>query len=192
MSATGRGRILHRMSVLIQGRAEALAQMEACDTGKPLTQARNDIQVAARYFEYYGAAADKLHGEVIPYQEDFHVAVLHEPYGVTAHILPWNYPAQMFGRSIAPALATDNAAVLKPAEDACLTPLAFCDIAGEAGLPGGALNLVTGLGEEAGAALASHPGINLVTFTGSPEVGALVQKAAGERLVKCVLELGGK
>ena len=120
------------------------------------------------------------------------MAVLHEPYGVTAHILPWNYPAQMFGRSIAPALATGNAPVLKPAEDACLTPLAFCDIANEAGLPAGALNVVTGLGEEAGAALVAHPGIRLVTFTGSPEVGAQVQKAAGERLVKCVLELGGK
>ena len=192
MSATERGRILHRMSVLMLGRAEELAQTEARDTGKPLTQARNDIQVAARYFEYYGAAADKLHGEVIPYQEDFHVAVLHEPYGVTAHILPWSYPAQMFGRSIAPALATGNAPVLKPAEDACLTPLAFCDIANEAGLPAGALNVVTGLGEEAGAALVAHAGVRLITFTGSPEVGAQVQKAAGERLVKCVLELGGK
>jgi len=179
VSATERGRILHRMSVLMLGRAEELAQTEARDTGKPLTQARNDIQVAARYFEYYGAAADKLHGEVIPYQEDFHVAVLHEPYGVTAHILPWNYPAQMFGRSIAPALATGNAPVLKPAEDACLTPLAFCDIANEAGLPAGALNVVTGLGEEAGAALVAHAGVRLITFTGSPEVGAQVQKAAG-------------
>lgn len=192
MTATERGRILHRMSERMLQRHEELSQLEARDTGKPLTQARTDITVAARYFEYYGAAADKLHGEVIPYLDDFHVTVLHEPYGVTAHILPWNYPAQMFGRSIAPALATGNAPVLKPSEDACLTPLAFCDIAREAGLPDGALNVVTGLGEEAGAALTAHPGIRLVTFTGSPEVGRIVQKAAGERLIKCVLELGGK
>ena len=120
------------------------------------------------------------------------MVVLREPYGVTAHILPWNYPAQMFGRSVVPSLAMGNAAVLKPSEDACLTPLAFCDIAREAGLPDGALNVVTGLGEEAGAALTAHHDIDFVTFTGSPEVGTLVQKAAANRTLKCVLELGGK
>lgn len=192
MTAADRGRVLHRMSQLMLARAEELARLEARDTGKPMAQARADIQVAARYFEYYGGAADKLHGEVVPYLGDFHVVVLHEPCGVTAHILPWNYPAQMFGRSIAPALATGNAVVLKPSEDACLTPLRLCDIANEAGLSAGALNVVTGLGEEAGAALAAHPGINLISFTGSPEVGALVQKAAADSLIKCVLELGGK
>ena len=192
LTATERGRILSTMSQIILSRSEELAQLEARDTGKPLTQARADIAVAARYCEFYGGAADKLHGQQIPYLNDFHVVVLHEPYGVTAHILPWNYPAQMFGRSVVPALAMGNAAVLKPSEDACLTPLAFCRIAQEAGLPDGALNVVTGLGEEAGAALTAHPGINFVTFTGSPEVGRLVQKAAGGNLIKCVLELGGK
>ena len=192
MTATERGRILMKMSALILARHEELAQLEARDTGKPIGQARNDISVAARYCEFYGGAADKLHGEQIPYLEDFHVVVLREPYGVTAHILPWNYPAQMFGRSVVPALATGNAAVLKPSEDACLSPLAFCEIAKEAGLPAGALNVVTGLGEEAGAALTAHRDIDFVTFTGSPEVGTLVQKAAAERTLKCVLELGGK
>ena len=192
MTATERGRILSRMSALILERHEELSQLESRDTGKPLTQARTDITVAARYCEFYGGAADKLHGQQIPNHNDYHVVVLHEPHGVTAHILPWNYPAQMFGRSVVPALATGNAAVLKPSEDACLSPLAFCAIAKEAGLPDGALNVVTGLGEEAGAALTSHPGIDFVTFTGSPDVGKLVQKAAGERLIKCVLELGGK
>ena len=192
MTATERGRILMKMSALILARHEELAQLEARDTGKPIGQARNDITVAARYCEFYGGAADKLHGEQIPYLEDFHVVVLREPYGVTAHILPWNYPAQMFGRSVVPALATGNAAVLKPSEDACLSPLAFCAIAQEAGLPAGALNVVTGLGEEAGAALTAHRDIDFVTFTGSPEVGTLVQKAAAERTLKCVLELGGK
>jgi len=192
MTATERGRILSRMSALILARAEELAQLEARDTSKPLSQARADIQVAARYCEFYGGAADKVHGQHIPYMNDFHVVVLREPYGVTAHILPWNYPAQMFGRSVVPALAMGNAAVLKPSEDACLTPLAFAAIAKEAGLPDGALNIVTGLGEEAGAALSAHPDINLITLTGSPEVGTLVQKAAADSLIKCVLELGGK
>lgn len=192
MNATERGRILMKMSELILSRHEELARLESRDTGKPLTQARNDITVAARYCEYYGGAADKVHGQHIPYLEDFHVVVVREPYGVTAHILPWNYPAQMFGRSVVPALAMGNAAVLKPSEDACLSPLAFCDIAAEAGLPAGALNVVTGLGDEAGAALTGHGDIDFVTFTGSPEVGTLVQKAAADRTLKCVLELGGK
>ena len=192
MTAVDRGRVLSRMSQIMLSRCEELAQLEARDTGKPMSQARNDIQVAARYCEFYGGAADKVHGQAIPYMEDFHVVVLREPYGVTAHILPWNYPAQMFGRSVVPALAMGNAAVLKPSEDACLSALAFCDIAREAGLPAGALNVVTGLGEEAGAALTAHTGIDFVTFTGSPEVGTIVQKAAAERHIKCVLELGGK
>jgi len=192
LNATERGRILLKMSELILARSEELAQLEARDTGKPISQARNDVAVAARYCEFYGGAADKVHGQQIPYLNDFHVVVLREPYGVTAHILPWNYPAQMFGRSVVPALAMGNAAVLKPSEDACMTPLAFCDIAREAGLPDGALNVVTGLGEEAGAALTAHHDIDFVTFTGSPEVGTLVQKAAADRTLKCVLELGGK
>lgn len=192
LTATERGRILMKMSALILERAEEFAQLEARDTGKPLSQARNDVQVAARYCEYYGGAADKVHGQQIPYMNDFHVVVLREPYGVTAHVLPWNYPAQMFGRSVVPALAMGNAAVLKPSEDACMTPLAFADIARQAGLPDGALNVVTGLGEEAGAALTAHGDIDFVTFTGSPEVGTLVQKAAADRTLKVVLELGGK
>lgn len=192
MTATERGRILMKMSALIAADAEALAQLEARDTGKPIGQARNDIAVAARYLEFYAGAADKLLGQQIPYLEDFQVVVLREPYGVTAHILPWNYPAQMFGRTVVPALATGNAAVLKPSEDACQTPLAFCRIAQRAALPPGALNVVTGLGEEAGHALTHHGDIDFVSFTGSPEVGTRVQKAAAERTLKCVLELGGK
>lgn len=192
LTATERGRILMKMSAAVLADAENLAQLEARDTGKPIGQARNDIAVAARYLEYYAGAADKLLGQQIPYLEDFQVTVLREPYGVTAHILPWNYPAQMFGRTVVPALATGNAAVLKPSEDACQTPLAFCRIAREAGLPAGALNIVTGLGEEAGEALTHHGDIDFVSFTGSPPVGTLVQKAAAERTLKCVLELGGK
>jgi aldehyde dehydrogenase (NAD+) len=192
MTATERGRILTRIGDLVAAHAEELSQAEARDTGKPIGQARADLLLTARYFEFYGGAADKLHGEIIPFQSGFHAQAMREPYGVTAHILPWNYPAQMFGRSLAPALATGNAVVLKPAEEACLTPLLLAAIAHEAGLPPGAINVVTGLGEEAGAALTAHRDIDFVTFTGSPEVGTLVQKAAAERHIKCVLELGGK
>ncbi len=192
LTATDRGRLLMKMSALISERHEEFSKAEARDTGKPMSQARADITLAARYFEYYGGAADKLHGQIVPFMSGFHAQVTREPYGVTAHILPWNYPAQMFGRSLAPALATGNAVVLKPAEEACMSPLLFARVAEEAGLPAGAINVVTGLGEEAGAALTSHHGIDMVTFTGSPEVGTIVQKAAADRHIKCVLELGGK
>ncbi|HJU24952.1 MAG TPA: aldehyde dehydrogenase family protein [Casimicrobiaceae bacterium] len=192
LSATERGRILTRLAQKIADDAEALAELEARDTGKPMSTARNDIQVLARYFEFYGGAADKVHGQIIPFQNGYTVSLLREPLGVTAHITPWNYPAQMLGRTIAPALAMGNAAVLKPAEDACLSTLRVAQLAAEAGLPEGAFNIVTGYGHEAGAALAGHPGIDFVTFTGSNEVGTLVQQAAARNAVKCVLELGGK
>lgn len=192
MTATERGRIMQKMGLIILERVDALTALEARDTGKPLAQARADIVSTARYFEFFGSAADKVHGQIIPYLNGYNVSVVREPYGVTGHILPWNYPAQMFGRTLAPALAMGNATVLKPSEDACLSSLALVEIAAEAGMPPGAINLVTGLGETAGAALTSHPDVNYLTFTGSPEVGAMVQKAAAENHVKCVLELGGK
>jgi aldehyde dehydrogenase (NAD+) len=192
MTATERGRILVRVSELIQSNIEELAQMEARDTGKPIGNARNDIRAAARYFEFYGSAADKVHGQTIPYLQGYNVSVVRVPHGVTAHIIPWNYPAQMFGRTLAPALAMGNAAVLKPAEDACLSVLRLGELVMEAGLPPGALNIVTGYGHEAGAALTAHRGIHFATFTGSPEVGTLVQQATARNHVPCVLELGGK
>lgn len=192
LSALERGRLMVRLAQKVLDNAEELALLEARDTGKPMTTARNDMQVLARYFEFYGTAADKVHGEVIPFLNGYQVSLLREPLGVTGHIIPWNYPAQMMGRSVAPALAMGNAVVVKPAEDACLTPLRVAELALEAGLPPGALNVVTGLGEEAGAALAGHPGINFISFTGSNEVGVLVQQAAARNAVKCVLELGGK
>jgi aldehyde dehydrogenase (NAD+) len=192
LGATERGRILVRIGEAVLGHKDELAELEARDTGKPMTTARNDIAVLARYFEFYGTAADKIHGETIPFLAGHQVSLLREPLGVTAHIIPWNYPAQMLGRTVAPALAMGNAAVLKPAEDTSLSALRFAEIATAAGLPEGALNVVTGLGEEAGAALAAHPGIDFISFTGSNEVGTLVQQAAAKNAVKCVLELGGK
>jgi aldehyde dehydrogenase (NAD+) len=192
LSALERGRLMMKLAQLVTEHAEELALLEAKDTGKPMTTARNDMVVLARYFEYYGSAADKVHGEVIPFLNGYQVNLLREPLGVTAHIIPWNYPAQMMGRSIGPALAMGNAVVVKPAEDACLSCLRIAELALSAGFPPGALNVVSGLGEEAGAALSKHPGINFISFTGSNEVGVLIQQAAALNAVKCVLELGGK
>jgi aldehyde dehydrogenase (NAD+) len=192
MTATERGRLLVKIGQAVADHADELARLEARDTGKPMTTARNDIAVLARYFEFYGTAADKVHGETIPFVAGHQVSLVREPLGVTAHIIPWNYPAQMLGRTVVPALAMGNATVLKPAEDTPLSALRVAELAAAAGLPDGVLNVVTGLGEEAGAALAAHPGIDFVSFTGSNEVGTLVQQAAAKNAVKCVLELGGK
>lgn len=192
MPAYLRGRILARLGQLVLDQTDQLAAMEAADVGKPLTQARADVIALARYCEFYAGAADKLMGETIPFQPGFTVYTLREPHGVTGHIVPWNYPMQIIGRSVGAALATGNACVLKPAEEACLTALAFAHLAQEAGLPPGALNVVPGLGAEAGAALSAHPGIHHISFTGSVATGALVQAAAARNVVPVTLELGGK
>lgn len=192
MTATERGRVLQRLAQLIIASGDELARLEARDTGKPMSVARADAAAVARYFEFYGGAADKVHGQTIPYLNGYNVSVVRIPHGVTAHIIPWNYPAQMMGRTLAPALAMGNAAVVKPSEDACLSALKLAELAMEAGLPPGALNIVTGYGAEAGAALTAHPGIDFATFTGSPEVGMQVQRATAQHHIPCVLELGGK
>ena len=187
-----RGRFLAKIAEAIRTHAEELATLEARDTGKPLKQARVDATVAARYFEFYAGAADKIHGDAIPFLSEYQVIAIREPYGVTGHIIPWNYPLQMGARTIAAALAAGNALVLKPAEEACLAVIRLAELALAAGLPPDVLNLVTGLGEEAGAALAGHADIDHVSFTGSPEVGTLVQQAAARRNAGCTMELGGK
>jgi aldehyde dehydrogenase (NAD+) len=192
MTATERGRVLATMGRLVLEHTEELAQLEALDVGKPLKQGRADAIALARYLEFYGGAADKVHGETIPYQAGFTALTIREPHGVTAHIVPWNYPMQIVGRSVGAALAMGNAAVLKPAEEACLTVLLFARIAHQAGLPAGALNVVPGLGEEAGAALSAHRGIDHISFTGSVATGALIQAAAARNAVPVTLELGGK
>ncbi|MEO8165446.1 MAG: aldehyde dehydrogenase family protein, partial [Betaproteobacteria bacterium] len=192
MTAVERGRVMTKLGDAILAHHEELSILEARDCGKPMKQARADITAAARYFEFYGGAADKVHGDTVPFLDGYLVTILREPKGVTGHIIPWNYPAQMFGRSLAPALAMGNAVVIKPAEDACVAPMRIAQLAQEVGFPPGALNIVTGIGEEAGAALVNHPGIDFLSFTGSPEVGTLVQKAAAENHIGCTLELGGK
>lgn len=192
LAAFERGRLLMKLAMAVLDHAEELAQLEARDCGKPLKQARADVTATARYFEFYGGAADKLHGETIPYLAGMTVIGLREPLGVTAHIIPWNYPMQIFGRSVGASLAAGNACVVKPAEDACLSLVRIAELALEVGFPPGALNLVTGTGEAAGAALTAHPAIDFISFTGSPEVGTMVQEAAAKNHVGVTLELGGK
>ncbi len=187
-----KGRLLASLGRAIADHAEELTLLEATDCGKPMKQARADVAACARYFEFYGGACDKLHGETIPYPAGYTVLTWREPHGVTGHIIPWNYPLQIFGRSVGGALAAGNACVVKPAEDACLSLLRVAEIAAEVGIPEGALNLVTGLGAEAGAALAAHPGIDHISFTGSPLTGAAVAQEAAKRHCPVTLELGGK
>jgi len=191
-TAKDRGRILGRIGQAVEKHAAKLALLEAQDVGKPYSQALADAHALARYLEFYAGAADKIHGETIPYQADYTVYTIREPFGVTGHIIPWNYPMQIIGRSVVAALTMGNATVLKPAEEACLTAIAFGKIAEEAGLPAGALNIVTGLGEVTGDALARHRGINHISFTGSFAVGDKVQTAAASNAVPVTLELGGK
>jgi aldehyde dehydrogenase (NAD+) len=184
--------MLHKLSLAILDYHEEFAQAEARDCGKPLKQARADVAAVARYFEFYAGACDKLHGETIPYQVGYTVLTLREPYGVTGHIIPWNYPLQIFGRSVGAALAAGNTCVIKPAEDACMSLLLLAELAAETGFPAGVINIVTGYGHEAGAALTGHPGIDHISFTGSAAVGKLVTQSAAANHVPVTLELGGK
>lgn len=187
-----KGRLLAKLCRAILDHADELAHLEARDCGKPMKQARADVAACARYFEFYGGACDKFHGETIPYPREFTVLTWREPHGVTGHIIPWNYPLQIFGRSVGGALAAGNACVVKPAEDACLSLLRVAELAAGIGLPEGALNIVTGLGREAGAALAAHGGVEHISFTGSPATGAWVAQEAAKRHCPVTLELGGK
>jgi aldehyde dehydrogenase (NAD+) len=187
-----RGRIMIRIAQALRDQAEALATLESRDNGKPLRQARTDVQVAARYFEFFAGIADKIMGNTIPLGPGYLDYTVREPIGVSAQIIPWNYPIQIGARGVAPAIAAGCSVVLKPAEDAPMTALKLGEIALACGLPPGVLNVLPGMGPEAGAALASHPGINQLTFTGSVSVGIAVAKMAADNVVPVVMELGGK
>ena len=192
LSAAERGRVLQRLSAAVLAQADELARLEALDVGKPLKQGRADALALARYLEFYGGAADKVMGQTIPFAAGSTASTLRSRQGGTGHTVRCNYPMPSIGRSVGAALAMGNACVLKPAEEACLSALAFARIAEQAGLPAGALNVVPGLGEEAGAALAAHPGVQHLSFTGSVAVGRLIQAAAARHTIPVTLELGGK
>jgi aldehyde dehydrogenase (NAD+)/betaine-aldehyde dehydrogenase len=191
-TAADRAAACRAVAAAIRAAADELTALETLDTGKPLRQARTDVEVAARYFEFYGSTVEALFGHTLPSGPGALLFTLPEPYGVSAHIIPWNYPLQVAARTIAPALAAGNACVLKPAEDAPLTSVRLAQIALEAGLPAGTLNVIPGYGTEAGAALAAHPGIDHLSFTGSRPAGQSVMTAAAASIVPVTLELGGK
>jgi aldehyde dehydrogenase (NAD+) len=192
VSVPERARLLRRLSALIERDADSLGRLESQQTGKPLRQGLRDAEITARYFDFYASAVETFYGSAFSLDDRTTVLTRWEPHGVTAHIIPWNYPLQILGRSVAPALAMGNCVVLKPAEEAPLTALKIGQLALEAGLPPGALNIVTGYGESAGAALIAHPGIGHISFTGSVPVGRIISHAAADRLIPVTMELGGK
>ncbi|UOQ92284.1 aldehyde dehydrogenase family protein [Halobacillus shinanisalinarum] len=187
-----RGYILTEMANKIRFNKDELANLETLDVGKPLSQAYSDVEAAARYFEFYAGAADKIMGETIPIEDGIIDFTVRDPIGVTAHIIPWNYPIQISSRSTAAAIATGNTVVLKTAEDTSLTALKLAEYFHETNLPRGVFNVITGLGHEAGAALSTHPDVNHITFTGSVATGKQIMKSAAENIVPVTLELGGK
>ncbi|HTW40554.1 MAG TPA: aldehyde dehydrogenase family protein [Thermoplasmata archaeon] len=187
-----RGRALQKLAQLVEAQADALARLETTNMGKPLRESKGDIGFVVRTLEYFAGLADKVEGETIPVPGPRFDYTVREPLGVTVHIAPWNYPLVLSVRSLAPALAAGNAAVLKPASLTPLTALALAKLAKEAGIPDGILNVVSGSGAEVGEALVNDPRCRSVTFTGSGEVGLRIAELAARRLVPATMELGGK
>jgi len=199
MTASERGRAIWKLADLIEQHADEFAQLETLDNGKPLTVSRAaDVPLAVDLFRYMAGWATKVEGTTIPISvpympgAKFLSYTVREPVGVVGQIIPWNFPLLMAAWKLGPALATGCAVVLKPAEQTPLSALLLGELALEAGIPEGVLNVVTGFGETAGAALAAHPDVDKVAFTGSTEVGKLILQAAAGNLKKVTLELGGK
>ncbi|MGN6537158.1 MAG: aldehyde dehydrogenase family protein [Mesorhizobium sp.] len=190
--AVERGRLLTRLGQLVEKNGDELAALESRDTGKPARQGKADVTATMRYYEFYGGAADKIHGDTIPFLDGYTALTLREPHGVVAGIIPWNYPLQILARVAGAALAMGNTLVVKPAEDASLTAIRMAELALEAGFPEGVFNVVTGYGRDAGAALSAHPLVDYVTFTGSPPTGTAIQQAAAMNNRGVTMELGGK
>jgi NAD-dependent aldehyde dehydrogenases len=189
---TRRGRILYKIASLLRDKSEELAKLETLNNGKPIRESIGDVLYAARLFEYYAGLADKIQGDTIPVPGDRFCYTIREPLGVTAHIVPWNYPLPLAARSIAPALAAGNTAVVKPSSYTPLTALKLAEISKEAGLPNGVLNVICGPGNTVGKYLISHKEVDLVTFTGSTESGREVLVLASKNIKPVILELGGK
>lgn len=187
-----RGRMVQAMGRFLLDHIDEIAPVLTLEQGKPLWEARIEVEGAARYFEYYGNQAETVEGRSIPLGKDYFDFTTYEPFGVSAQIIPWNYPVEMTARSLSAALATGNSCVIKTPE---LTPLSnawFAHAAEAVGLPKGAVNILCGLGHEAGAALSAHPHVNQIVFTGSVPTGIAIATAAAQNVVPCVLELGGK
>jgi aldehyde dehydrogenase (NAD+) len=187
-----RGRRVHRLGELLLEHLDELAALESLDTGKPLSQARSDVVVSARYFEFYAGLADKIEGTQTPLGPGRFAVGSREPYGVVAIIVPWNSPINQAARSLGPALAAGNTTVIKPAENTPLSAVRLAELALEADLPPGVVNVVTGFGPEAGEPLVEHELVRKVSFTGSVATGQRVAGIAASRIVPSSLELGGK
>jgi acyl-CoA reductase-like NAD-dependent aldehyde dehydrogenase len=185
--------MLYKLSQLIEEHTSELAALETADNGKPIKESTYvDLPQVAENFEYFAGWATKIEGETIPVPGEMFNYTLREPVGVCGQIIPWNFPLLMAAWKLAPALAAGNTVVLKPAEQTPVNAMELGKLIQEAGFPDGVVNIVPGYGETAGAALASHPGIDKVAFTGSTEVGKLIARAAADNLTKVSLELGGK
>jgi betaine-aldehyde dehydrogenase len=191
-TAQDRGRVLFKLADIVRRRAGELAELETRNTGKPIVEAEFDIGDVATCFEYYGGLATKIHGDVIPIPDNAMSLALREPIGVAGQIIPWNYPLLMASWKLAPAICAGCTTVLKPAEQTPLTVLELASSFADAGLPPGVVNIVTGAGEPAGAAIVEHPDVDKIAFTGSVEVGKTIMRAAAGTLKKISLELGGK
>ncbi|MGA3108754.1 MAG: aldehyde dehydrogenase family protein [Candidatus Bathyarchaeia archaeon] len=192
MEQTKRGKILMQIASLMRQNFEDLAKLETLNQGKPIRESKGDVAWAIRAFEYWGGVADKIQGETIPVTPNRLTYTLREPLGVTAHIIPWNYPLALATRSLAPALAAGNAVIAKPAELTPLTLLRVAEYGQKSGLPDGVMNVITGSGTVAGQALVSHPDIDGITFTGSTETGRQIMETAAKNITPVLLELGGK
>ncbi len=187
-----RCRILNEVARVLRANAERLAFLECVDSGKTLAEAEGDVAGSARLFEYYAGAADKLDGRSVNLGSSHTAFTMREPVGVTGHIIPWNYPTSTFARGVAPALAAGCSVVAKPAETTPYTALVMAALLSEAGVPDGVVNVVTGLGSQAGAAMVSDPRVKQLTFTGSVGTGVHVAQAAAPNVTRLTLELGGK
>jgi len=192
MSASDRGKALLKIAEGIRKRADELAELESLDKGKPIREAKGQVWLTAECFEYYAGWCTKLGGETIPVSGNFLNYTLREPVGVVAAIVPWNFALLIAAWKVAPALAAGNTVILKPASETPLSALALGEIAHEAGLPPGVLNVITGPGSSVGMALVEHAGVDKVSFTGSTEVGKAIQRAAAATVKRVTLELGGK
>src|SRR5438128_4643036 len=191
-TAQDRGRVLFKLAQIVRDRAAELAELETRNTGKPIVEAEYDITDVATCFEYYGGLATKIHGDVLPVPDNAMSLALREPIGVAGQIIPWNYPLLMAAWKLAPAICAGCTTVLKPAEQTPMTVLELAASFDDAGLPPGVVNIVTGVGERAGAAIVEHPDVDKIAFTGSVEVGKTIMRAAAGTLKKISLELGGK
>ena len=190
-TAQDRGRVLFKIAEIVRARADELAEIETRNSGKPIVEAEFDIADVATCFEYYGGLATKIHGDVIPVPDNAMSLALREPVGVAAQIIPWNYPLLMAAWKLAPALCAGCTTVLKPAEQTPLTALELATSFGDAGLPPGVVNIVTGEADT-GRAMVAHPSVDAIAFTGSAEAGKAIMRGAADTLKKISLELGGK